>query len=167
MSNRMEVVLRWIKGNDHVSIKKCERWEMISYLQSNKLACHRLASHKFLKAGKRQGTPEGDKRQDYGIWQEGASHFLSFPSSLDPGGEKSPGAYCICSRFMSQLKNPKVSQLQSFKAGHRKPAQTLPQKEPLSLLSGNKYTFFFEGSHSPSSKSARVFSIKCSQKTAF
>ena len=43
---------------------------------------------------------------------------------------------------MSQLKNPKVRQIQSFKTGHRKPAQTLPQKEPLSLLSGNKYNPF-------------------------
>ena len=53
----MELVLRWMKGNDRVTIK-CERQEMISYLQSNMLVCHRLASHKFLKAGKRQGTAE-------------------------------------------------------------------------------------------------------------
>lgn len=82
MRNQMEVVLRWIKGNDRVSIKKCERQKMISHLQSNKLACHRLASHKFLKADKRQGTPERDKDR---TMASGKKELLISLASFLPG----------------------------------------------------------------------------------
>lgn len=112
-------------------VRNYKRSKNFLYLKAKK-----LAYHNFMDAGRRHKTPMSERKDFLLLMAQQASlalclHWFSLPPSPTKATWSNPGGYYVCRAFVSQPRNSKI-----FVINARKPAQTLSQKEALSLSIG-------------------------------